>query len=380
MDTKEYRDSLYRDIWYDRIPDRVPISQLFDMIYALQFAGMSLTREQYNLDKLYEAVDHLAAEVDNDLYPMSSSKNITSFRISGNLGWVMGSDGFLQHPNVAPMTEDEYPKLIEDPLKLQAETNIRLNTALQCSPEERALVQLRIDASNARYYRKTAQKKKEICEKYQKSTFEHQIGLAGGPFDSLANGYRSFSGSLLDIRRRPDEVLQAVEKLTQNSLKTIDRFPSGEEGGFIFMPLHMATFMKQKDFEKFWWPFFQRVIEKCHTTDRRMWLFCEHNWDRYLDFLTETPKGTMIAFEKTDAKLAKEKLGKGRILSGFFPVAMYRGGTVEECQDAAKKLLDIVAPGGGYTFKSDCNPITFGDAKLENVKAVFKTVKEYGKY
>jgi len=44
--TIEYKDSLYRALWNGEIPDRVPVNQNVDMVYALQYAGYSLTREQ----------------------------------------------------------------------------------------------------------------------------------------------------------------------------------------------------------------------------------------------------------------------------------------------------------------------------------------------
>ena len=376
----EYKDQLYKDIWNGKIPDRVPVSQAIDVVYALQYSNMSLLREQYSLEKIFEAVDKLAPHVDSDIYPMSTSSNIVAMRISGSEVWVMGSNGFLQHPNFAPMDPSEYDFLINDFPAFQAEMDIRSNKAYQCSPEERELVKLRVNVSNMRYFSTFAKKKKEITDKYERSTFEHIIGMTGGPFDNLANGYRAFTGSLNDIRRMPEKVLEAVNILADGNVATIDRMPAGEDGGFVFMPLHMATFMKNSDFEKFWWPFFQRVLKKCEDTNRRIWLFCEDNWDRKIDFLEEVPVGSMMAFEKTDPKLAKEHLGKNHILSGFFPVSMYQSGTEQECIDTVKKYLDILAPGGNYTFKTDKNPISMADAKLENIETVIRTVKEYGKY
>ncbi|NLV49424.1 MAG: hypothetical protein GXY20_01875, partial [Clostridiales bacterium] len=45
--------------------------------------------------------------------------------------------------------------------------------------------------------------------------------------------------------------------------------------------------------------------------------------------------------------------------------------------DEVKRVLDICAPGGGYIFEGGYG---FGKAPVENVKAMFETVLEYGKY
>ena len=87
-----------------------------------------------------------------------------------------------------------------------------------------------------------------------------------------------------------------------------------------------------------------------------------------------------MQFEFTDAALAKEKLGKDQIICGFYPITLMKSATEEECCDEAKKLLDLCAPGGNFIFKTDKNPILLADAKPENMQAVIRTVKEYGKY
>ena len=45
--------------------------------------------------------------------------------------------------------------------------------------------------------------------------------------------------------------------------------------------------------------------------------------------------------------------------------------------EETKKLLDICAPGGGYIFDTNA---CMGNAKLENMDALFETLDVYGKY
>lgn len=382
MDLKEYRTGLYHALWTRQIPDRVPIAQGVDIVYALQYGGYSLLRDQYSAEKCYEAVDNITALIDSDVAPVGFSANGVPAIISGSKINVMGKDGFWQHPNYAPMKDTEYPEFINNFAEFNNLVDMRLNSAYENAKdeEELAITKLRVQVATQRHFKKTASIAARINEKYQFATHERSLGTTLSPFDNLSNRYRSFTGALNDIRRRPEEVLAAVRLICDNNLRRLDTMPEPQEGQRIFMPLHLATFMKESDFKKFWWPFFKEFVDKAASQNRRLFIFCEDRWDRYMDYLEEVPEDAHIMFEYTDPRLAKERLGKNHVLSGFFSVDILKNATKEKCADEVKKLLDIVAPGGGYIFKSDKGPLILGDAKLENIQTAIATVKEYGKY
>ena len=55
-------------------------------------------------------------------------------------------------------------------------------------------------------------------------------------------------------------------------------------------------------------------------------------------------------------------------------------GTKEKVIDEAKKLMDVLAPGGGYIF-TVAKGITYpNDGTPENVRALYEFVESYGKY
>jgi hypothetical protein len=87
-----------------------------------------------------------------------------------------------------------------------------------------------------------------------------------------------------------------------------------------------------------------------------------------------------MAFESTDAKLAKEKLGDKHILTGFYPVMSYMCDTPQEAERRVKAFLDIMAPGGNYFFKTDKTPLKCSDANMDTMMHVIRTVQSYGKY
>jgi hypothetical protein len=383
------RDQLFIDQWEGRIPKRVPIVQQVDTACALELKGYSLLREQFNPHKVLEAIDYITSEIDSDILPVTPAHNPIYLRIMGSHKFKMGGDGYFQHANVCGMKDDEYPELIEDPYYYLATKvvdrlydNITLTGEKDIDPMKNATILLKGYFARQNYDGVVGPGREEITKKYNRSSYPLYNAIAMAPFDALADFTRSFTEVLKDIRRRPQEVLDAVDALTEIELRRIDRAPIPGPGKrvCVFFALHMPTFMRPKDVEKFYWPSFMKVIEHTKKSGRDIYVFCEDNWDPYLDMVADLPEGIMIRFEKTNPKLAREKCGMKHIFTGFFPMEVYRSGSPEEAVNKTKEFLDIVAPGGKYQFMADKSPLRGKDVILDNIKAVIKTVKEYGVY
>ena len=84
-------------------------------------------------------------------------------------------------------------------------------------------------------------------------------------------------------------------------------------------------------------------------------------------------------FEDDDIAVIKEKLPNLTPYGGM-KVNDLKYKTKEECVDIAKKLLDELAPGGGYAFGPNKVMLTLADGKPENWKAVCDYVNENGWY
>jgi len=81
--------------------------------------------------------------------------------------------------------------------------------------------------------------------------------------------------------------------------------------GSTFIPLHMPTYMREKDFLEIWLPSFQKMMEQYAARGVRSNPFLENDWDRYLDIVHDTfPAGSVLWMEKGDPKLVKEKTGR----------------------------------------------------------------------
>ena len=376
------KDQLFKDIWNCKCPERIPVTQGVDYIASFEYAGLSPLRDLYSVDKILEAMDKIMPEIDSDTNPIGMAVSLVSNKILQPQNHVQAKDGFMQHPNFCAMKDDEYPILVKDPQKFLDEIiDVRVNKAFHDkTPEEIEMVKLRDNVANMFYYRDLNAGLDWLNIKYARSTMNRSLGLSGAPFDMIPNSSRNFSVVLVDIRRQPENVMEAVRVFTELFKTRIDNMAPGCECGRVFMPLHLATYMKGKDFDKFYWPTLKEICEYIVASGRRFSLFCEDNWDRYVEYLNELPEESQMAFEYTDPALCVKTFGNKYSLAGFYPLDNIKSLSKEENEYEVKKFLDIVAPTQKYTFRTDKGPINLSDCNLEVMKHVIATVKEYGKY
>ena len=154
--------------------------------------------------------------------------------------------------------------------------------------------------------------------------------MAGAAFDNISDFLRGMRGSMLDMYRRPEKMLQACEMLCRIQLERIAALPDAMEFTPTFMALHRGAdgFMSLKQFETFYWPYLLQVInalvDKGYTPD----IFFEGYYNSRLEYLAEMPNGKVIArFDKIDIPRAKEILGGKICISGNVPVSTLQFGT-----------------------------------------------------
>ena len=381
------KEQIFIDMWEGRMPTRVPITQPVDIACALELKGYSLTKEQYSPYKQLEAMEYVTQQMDADVVPVSMAQNPVALRVNGSKKFRMGSGGYIQHANHSFMNADEYPEFTNDiyyfnatKLADRAYDNISITDDVKMSALDRATMLLKVQFANEEFYKVLNPGKAALEEKYDRTSWDAYNAIGCAPFDTLADFNRSFSAVIGDVRRYPEQVMDAVRALTVYEKQRIDRSAPPMKGKRTFFALHMATFMRPKDVEKFFWPSFMEVIDYTASQNRGIYVFCEENWDNIIDMVADLPAGTLIRFEKTDPVLARNTCGTKHIFNGFFNMEHYRLGTVDEVVDETKKFLDVVAKDGRYQFQADKSPLKGTDVNLELMQAIYKTVKEYGKY
>jgi uroporphyrinogen-III decarboxylase len=204
--------------------------------------------------------------------------------------------------------------------------------------------------------------------------FADNLSLA--PFDAISDHLRGMKGSMLDMYRQPDILLEACTVMLR---KMVDRIQPALPGTVnrVAIPLHRGSegFMSIRQFEKFYWPglkgLIMALIEKGHTP----LVFFEGDYTSRLEYLLELPRGKVFAhMDTTDIVRAKQVLGGNLCFSGNMPCSLLQTGSVQEVRDYTTRMLDLCAKDGGFIMSSR-SPVD--DARPETLKAMIDTTLNY---
>ena len=200
------------------------------------------------------------------------------------------------------------------------------------------------------------------------------------PFDMFADTFRGMINAIVDVKERPEELMQAVKTMETIMLKNALGAAIAMKKEFFLIPLHMGVdeFMSPDDYAKFYWPGLKALIMACIDNGITPYVFTEGNYNTRLEQLCDVPKGKVVyMFEKVDMKRVKETVGQVACINANLPTATLMYSTPEKIADETKKLLDICAPGGGFMMDTS---IPVDRCPKENLHAMFDTVHKYGSY
>lgn len=205
---------------------------------------------------------------------------------------------------------------------------------------------------------------------------------ANPPFEAISFT-RSLKETMLDVYRRPDTLLAAMDRIVAETvpftIQTFGELKKATRWGnrTAFVGATRAPFLSRRYFDRFFWPYLKRIVNELLAGGITPLLHFDSNWDAYLDHFLDLPKGEVILEldSATDIFEAKHILKGHMCLMGDVPPAMLKLGTPEEVTAYVKRLIDVVGEGGGFILSTGCDcPI---DAKPENVRALIETGKTY---
>ncbi|HSW57422.1 MAG TPA: uroporphyrinogen decarboxylase family protein [Dehalococcoidales bacterium] len=205
-------------------------------------------------------------------------------------------------------------------------------------------------------------------------------GMSVAPFDVIADFLRGTTGTILDMYRQPDKLLEAVDVITEQMIARLISNVNAVGGYSVSFPLHKGddTFMSNKQFEKFYWPSLKKVINALIEEGIIVSLFAEGKYNNRLEYIGDFPKGwVQWQFDQTDMANAKKIVGKTCCIAGNVPASVMLYGTPAEVKEHCRRLIEICGSGGGYILTGGASAT---EAKPENLRAFMQAAREYGVY
>jgi len=399
------REKRYIDTVQLRIPDRVPTSVHLSYLPA-RFTGIKYSDAYYDFPKWKEAYIKTALHFQPDRCEYFSNQcgRVLEALDQKFIVWPghgVGENCSHQFVEAEYMKPEEYDHFLND----QSDFNIRsllprmygslaplqsmpplhsmnmfLPLHLFASPEFSGMIQTL--SSIAQESIKWMQQTGEMYAALNENGFPCRMTMIGGlvPFDMISDMLRGMRGSMLDMYRRPDKLLAAIEKISGQMLASITAAPKPDGFTTTFMALHRGAdgFMSLEQFEKFYWPYLLKQVHALVDAGYTPEIFFEGDYTQRLEYLLELPKGKVIArMDRTDMAKAKEILEGHVCLSGNVPSSLLQTGTVDEVKEYCKWLIDVAGKDGGLIV----GPRSVVDeVKPENLKAMIDFTREYGKY
>lgn len=409
------RASRLLDAMLVRKPDRVPITPSLGGL-AAAYCGYTQKDIMYDADKSIEVATRCTLDFQFDVKIAAGGAGLSIGRVGELLddrlyswpGHGVPDDNTFQFNEGEYMKADEYDAFIQDPSDFwwrtylprvwgTAEPLAGLMPLTQLSegtigrfglPEvQNALNKMMIAGQEAAAWQ---QKLAAANHKLTELGFPDLRGVGGGqghggaPFDYLGDGLRGTRGISMDLRRQPEKVLQALDAAAARKIHEIRHSPAYRMLGgcpVAGFALHRGAdgWMSEEQFKTFYWPTLRRVCLALIEEGFIISLFAEGGYESRLEIIRDLPERRVIwHFDRTDMARAKDVLGDVACLMGNVPVSLIHSGTTADVEDYCRKLIDTAGKGGGFILTTGAS--LDRKARIDNVRAMIRCVKEYGVY
>ena len=406
------REQRLRDAIELRQPDRVPVVLTVNYFPARFTGELTNTDAFYRPAKWREATRKTILALQPDIYSEGAGGSGDALSLLGARlyqwpGGALGPDALQQYIEGEPLKAEEYPLFLTDPgdyiLRyylprvwqaleplsrlpplqsfLGASTAAYLSSVFNSAEVRQALASL-VKAGEAQ--QKYSEVMRPLEQDLTAAGFPSlQHGHAAAPFDVVSDHLRGMRGTMLDMYRNPEQLLQACELILKHSISTgllALKHPSGQPKR-VGSALHRGSdgFMSLKQFETFYWPTLKRLITATTSQGLVHIPFYEGDWAQRLEYLLELPrKKTIARFALTDLSRAKSVLKDHTCIMGGVPHSLLQVASPAEVEEYCKELIRVCGKGGGFILSTSTG-IT-NEARPENVRAMIAAVHKYGRY
>ncbi|MBN1189739.1 MAG: hypothetical protein JXA46_08305 [Dehalococcoidales bacterium] len=197
------------------------------------------------------------------------------------------------------------------------------------------------------------------------------------PFDTVSSFFRGMKGSMLDMYRRPDKLIQACDTVLAKQIAAIVPADPEKKGitKRVGIPLWRGdcAFMSDEQFKKFYWPGFKKVLEAAIGNSYIPIPFFEARFGKRLEHLLELPKGKMAAVvEHMDIIPAMEMLGDHVCILGKPPVSLFYS-SIQETKDYYRDLMKQLSKKRGLMLRIALPQ----SAPVEELKKMVEEIRGY---
>ena len=386
-------------------PDRVPVN-LLSTFYPVLHAGYTPAEAMYDAEKLQDALLTFVDDLDPDVFPwaLPTVPSGTALETVGYNGFDWPGDGsapetVYQAKEREYMGVEDYEDFMKDPTdfilrgyvpeifdSLDGMAQFPQSANLTCGiagvhpyllpfgmpPVREAIENLLEAGEQAMHWQQVVG---GTVAEIQASGYPQSFGgITLAPYDMLGDMLRGTRGIMMDLKRRPDQLLEAIERITPLAIEMGISSSFAMNNPLVFIPLHKGAdgFMSGEEFETFYWPSLRAVIEALLELDLVPWLFAEGCYETRLEAISDLPEGEMIwHFQDIDMGRAKDILGDQACIAGNVPTSLLNTrepeAVTEYCEDLIEEVGTerfVLAPGVGLD-----------EAKPENVEAMFDSVR-----
>lgn len=362
-------------------PDRVPVVPIIDF-FAAAYGGISVKEMFFDVRKADKALEKTMLDLGR-----IDGQNLTYAGFGEALRFffptpprIPGVDGVpenesFQFVEKSVMTADEYRDI-----GAKGGTRWMLAKTVEGKPQYQGV------SGTVRFLRLLATefpKLKMSMHRLRKMGVESLVGynIAFPPMEFISLMLRSFNDFVLDLYRRPDDVLAASRSLMhtmQLQGLALCRL-SGVRRVFLGGNRTSSSLLGPKQFEKFALPEWVEIAEYFVRHGITPVLHMDSDWTPFFHYFKELPRHKCVLNldGSSDIFQAKEVLGDHMCIMGDVPASLLKLGEPEEVDDYCRRLITELGSDGGFILSSGCT-IPY-DARPENVRAMLASVHKYGR-
>lgn len=391
-------------------PDRIPINLGAGYLLA-EYGGITHREQQDNFQKAQELLEKFAIEFEPDaamgLFNSPRPSLVLGDRMTKWPGYGLPDSGSFQYVEHEFMKGEDYDAFLRDP----SDWTIR-HYLPRAFKELEGLQQLPplslfafghyflpslpfvatppIQAAVQALGKAVVEAQKDTANVGESTVRMLALGfpppplagaIAEAPFDFMSDTLRGMRGIMLDILRRPEQLLAAERAVLEPQLEFAISFCRVTGLKNCFIPLHRGSdgFMSLQQFEKFYWPTLKEMQVRLVEAGITPVVFYEGVWDQRLKYLAELPRGKTVGyFQASDIFKVKEIVGDTMCIMGGMKNSLLQAGTPEQVRDWTRQLCEKVGKGGGFIMTTTVGEME--GSRLENVRAWVDATREFGVY